>query len=50
MPVALPLCQSLMKSWEICNLKGLPRNMEKPILRLTKEELKKEIEKKRFNT
>lgn len=41
------LYQNLLKSWDICSRKGMSRDVDKPVLKLSKEELKLVFEKKR---
>lgn len=41
------LYQNLLKSWDICSRKGMSRDIDKPVLKLSKEELKLVFEKKR---
>ncbi|HEX9060581.1 MAG TPA: LuxR C-terminal-related transcriptional regulator [Clostridia bacterium] len=43
----IQLYQNLLNSWDNCIRKGLARDIEKPILMLSKEELKIELENKR---
>lgn len=44
------LYELLARSWEFCKNENVPQDIEFPLLRLTKEELKMRQEKKRFDT
>ncbi len=43
------LYYSILKSWEICSKNSVPIDIQKPIVTLTNEGLKKITEKKTFN-
>lgn len=43
------LYYNILKSWDICSRSSVPTDIQKPILTLTKEGLKKTTEKKTFN-
>ncbi len=44
----LQLYQSLLRSWEVCSEKGLSRDLEKPLIKLSADELKTVVKKNEY--
>lgn len=44
----IQLYQSLLTSWEVCSEKGISRDLEKPLIKLSADELKTTVEKNEF--